>query len=162
MRIRGRRGEIEEAKLNLTSMIDCVFLLLIFFVATMKAPKLEANIQAYLPKTDPLKTAGASTEEPMKEEANVIEIALRRGGGDRVEILLNGAEIVGGFSRLSAALGSLRFIAETTPGARTEVIVDATDVVAYKHIVTTLDICARHKFENVAFAMPPDEKTGTP
>ena len=49
---RASAGQQEQStELNITPMIDCVFLLLIFFVVTMKYPQIERNMPANLPKT---------------------------------------------------------------------------------------------------------------
>ena len=49
---RSNAGEEEQStELDITPMIDCVFLLLIFFVVTMKYPQIERNMPANLPKT---------------------------------------------------------------------------------------------------------------
>ena len=163
--MRVHRGDqaTDVAALNLTSMIDCCFLLLIFFVSTLKAPKIEANMPAYLPKTPPVqKGAGADLLEPKKEESNTVHIALHRAGGSDLEVFLNGAKLEGGFSRLNGALAALRHVVRETPGAKTEIVIDADRVVAYRHVVTTLDLCARHHFASVSFAMPAKDEARTP
>ena len=48
---RSSAGQEEQStELNITPMIDCVFLLLIFFVVTMQVPQIERNMPANLPK----------------------------------------------------------------------------------------------------------------
>ena len=160
MRIRPSDKSRKEAELDITPTIDVVFLLLIFFIATIRMPKPEANIQAYLPKTVAGQGAG-KTEEKEKEEINVINIALRSVGGNDVQVILNGAVLAGGFGRLNAALASLRYIVKQTPDAKSEVVLDADKRVQYRYVVKALDLCGMHGFENVSFAMPPAEKGGT-
>ncbi|TWU37048.1 ExbD/TolR family protein [Novipirellula artificiosorum] len=48
MKIRNR-GEIEKSELNMTSMIDIVFLLLVFFVMTFKIVELEGDFSVRMP-----------------------------------------------------------------------------------------------------------------
>ena len=160
MKIR-REGE-ESAGLNLTSMIDCVFLLLIFFVATITPPKSEINIQAFLPreKTSGISATPSAEEEKKKEEANTVHITLRRGQG--LEVLLNGALLEGGMTRLNAALATLRTLAAQTPTVKTDVVLDVDPEVPYHHVVRALELCSRHKFENVSFAMPSKEGAVAP
>lgn len=45
-----KRAEIEEVAMELTPMIDVVFLLLIFFIVTMKFKVLEGKLETELPK----------------------------------------------------------------------------------------------------------------
>jgi biopolymer transport protein ExbD len=45
-----KKAEIEEVKVELTPMIDVVFLLLIFFIVTMKFKVLEGKLVTELPK----------------------------------------------------------------------------------------------------------------
>jgi len=45
-----KKSEIEEVKVELTPMIDVVFLLLIFFIVTMKFKVLEGKLETELPK----------------------------------------------------------------------------------------------------------------
>ena len=48
MKIRNQ-GEIEKNQLNMTSMIDIVFLLLVFFVMTFKIVELEGDFSVRMP-----------------------------------------------------------------------------------------------------------------
>ena len=62
---RASAGQQEQnTELNITPMIDCVFLLLIFFVVTMKYPEIERNMPANLPKAT---AEGKEEQEPEKE-----------------------------------------------------------------------------------------------
>jgi biopolymer transport protein ExbD len=45
-----KKAEIDEVELELTPMIDVVFLLLIFFIVTMKFKVLEGKLETELPK----------------------------------------------------------------------------------------------------------------
>jgi len=160
---RARTGRIEsKATLNLTPTIDVVFLLLIFFVATMKLPVPEANIRAYLPRKEMVDATGQTTvEQKDAENVNKITIALRRGAGG-TEMRLNGALIAGGFSRLDRKLRSLQAVARQAKDVRTVVTLDAGAEVPYRYVVTTLDVCAKNQFSDISFAMPLRGPTGSP
>ena len=139
------------ATLDITPTIDVVFLLLIFFISTIRLPDPEANISAILPKTEKVAATGETApEQEETENINRIRITLRGTS----EIRLNGAPMKGGFRQLDGALGALRRVAGQTPDVETEVVLDAGREVPYRHVVTTLDICARHEFSSVSFAMP--------
>ena len=142
------------AALDITPTIDVVFLLLIFFIATIRLPEPEANIRAYLPRKEQASAAAqARVEEKETENINWIEIMLR-GVGGRTQIRLNGAVLKGGFRRLDASLASLRRIAAQTPEVETKVMLDASREVPYRYVVRALDLCAKNTFSNVSFAMP--------
>ena len=64
------RAADDECKLEMTSMIDVVFLLLIFFLCTLKFKTLEGKLAAYLPKD-----VGVNTSEA--EEIEKVEIVIK-------------------------------------------------------------------------------------
>ena len=128
--------------------------MLIFFIANIRLPDPEANIKAFLPKTE--KVTGKGQGDPNEEETkniNRITITLRSVGG-RTELRLNGAVLKGGFRSLDARLGSLRAVAAASPDVETKVTLDAAETVPYRYVVHALDVCAKHKFTSVSFAMP--------
>ena len=150
-----------EATLNLTPTIDVVFLLLIFFIATIRLPKPEANIRAFLPKKEKADAAAAARAETEETESiDRVHISLRSAAG-RTELKLNGAPVKN-FRHLDASLAALRRIAAMAKGVETEVILGAGREVPYRYVVNTLDVCAKHKFTNVSFAMPPKGTAGPP
>ena len=68
----------EEYKLEMTPMIDVTFLLLIFFLLTIKFKTLEGKLSAYLPKD-----VGVNTSEAEPKEKVEITIVVRRAGERR-------------------------------------------------------------------------------
>ncbi len=67
-----------EAKLEMTPMIDVTFLLLIFFILTLKFKVLEGKLAAYLPKDVGVKNDNAEHKEKIEITIEVIE------AGDKV------------------------------------------------------------------------------
>ncbi len=65
----------EESKLEMTPMIDVTFLLLIFFMCTLKFKTLEGKLAAYLPKD-----VGVNTSEAEPLEKVAIELRVRAEG----------------------------------------------------------------------------------
>ena len=148
--MRGAIGKkVERVELNMTSAIDVVFLLVIFFLtfmATLDWPKDEGNIAAFLPR----KEEGASASP--KEEKNQVEIALRPGpGGEGVVVLFNGND-VNGFSGLRSALRLLK-----TSAPDSQVLLACERSVRYHYVIRTLDVCAEYGFKDVAFAVAKKE-----
>ena len=72
----------EKTELQMTSMIDVVFLLLIFFIATMKPIDLEHLLRAYLPKKQigEVKPQDKPEEKKDEEDLQDITITLEKGG----------------------------------------------------------------------------------
>ena len=74
-----KKAAEDECQLEMTSMIDVVFLLLIFFLCTLKFKTLEGKLAAYLPKD-----VGVNTSEA--EEIEKVEIDIwddLNGNGQR-------------------------------------------------------------------------------
>jgi biopolymer transport protein ExbD len=65
----------EECELEMTPMIDVTFLLLIFFMCTLKFKTLEGKLAAYLPKD-----VGVNTSEAEPKEKVEILLRVRREG----------------------------------------------------------------------------------
>ena len=65
-----KKAAEDECELEMTSMIDVVFLLLIFFLCTLKFKTLEGKLAAYLPKD-----VGVNTSEA--EEIEKVEIVIK-------------------------------------------------------------------------------------
>lgn len=76
----------EESKLEMTPMIDVTFLLLIFFMCTIKFKTLEGKLSAYLPKD----VGMSKTDEEPKEKVEIKLIVVNPGnklkpGKERVQ-----------------------------------------------------------------------------
>jgi biopolymer transport protein ExbD len=65
-----KKAAEDECELEMTSMIDVVFLLLIFFLCTLKFKTLEGKLAAYLPKD-----VGVNTSEA--EEIEKVEVIIK-------------------------------------------------------------------------------------
>ena len=150
MRRSRRSTETETAELNITSAIDVVFLLLIFFIIQMLQidwPEDEANIRAYLPKQEDK----GVTDTPEVEERTEVQIGLKKGLGNHVRIFFNGKER-NGYSDLKSAMFLLK-----TSAPDSKVILSVERAVPVFHVVRTLDICAGYGFKDVSFAMQKKE-----
>ena len=62
----------EESKLEMTPMIDVTFLLLIFFMCTIKFKTLEGKLEAFLPKD----VGVNSSDAPPKEKIDIVKSRL--------------------------------------------------------------------------------------
>lgn len=133
----------DRIELNMTSMIDCVFLLLIFFVMTMKFPKVEGTLPAHLPRE------GRSSGKQEKTEEIVISLEYPN---QQLIILVNGANIG---SRIDALRTKLFLLRRQIPDAK--VTIDGAGTVPYEYIVRALNACAKFGFRKVQFAQPREQ-----
>jgi len=139
----------EKTELQMTSMIDVVFLLLIFFICNMDFKEKEGLLRAFLPKEAPGE-AKASEEKKDKEDLQDITITLEKGSDNRPVIVVGQVQLPT-FRQLRYKLGRLH---RTLPDHR--VVIDSKGDVPYGHVVQTLNACIQAKYTNVSFASPPE------
>lgn len=133
-----------EDRVDLTPMIDIVFLLLIYFMVTTTIMKQEADIGIQLPTSVP-----ASANAPLPEE-HLVDI-LPDGA-----ILLNGAPVGEPDSdfrlpQLVATLGKIRAASERS-GFRTLVLLNPDPDTPQQAIVNVLNACVEANVTSVTFA----------
>ncbi len=86
MRLRATENE-EEAGINMAPLIDCVFILLIFFLVTSMLQKPHRDLGIVLPEA-------ASAEEAIAQyDTIIIEVTAARPPDDRPLIVMNGEEV---------------------------------------------------------------------
>ena len=68
----------EEAKMDMTPMIDVVFQLIIFFMCNIKYKTLEGRLDAYLPKDVGVNTSPATQIEKVEITIKVVQVGERR------------------------------------------------------------------------------------
>jgi biopolymer transport protein ExbD len=146
------RGEDEKGEaLNITPMIDVVFLLLIFFIATMQLPDPEDEMRAYLPRQEPQQQGAGDQVEP--EERDVIAHTIRLEPG---RILVDNNEVEG-WGALGEWLDSLRLIQTQTEDVTHEIVLASAAATPYRHVIRALQMCANYGFKDVNFGVPPGE-----
>ena len=149
----------EDAKLEMTPMIDVTFLLLIFFLATLRFKTLEGRLDAYLPPDGPHPVEPAEPKMPLDLVIKIIEpgsrLTLRgepwspgdgrfRFASDRVLSYTLGPAHFESFNQLDARLQSLRGQAQTTP-----IKLDAKTGVVQSEAVQVLDRLAAYGWTEV-------------
>lgn len=72
----------EEMKMEMTPMIDVTFLLLIFFLCTLKFKTLEGKLSAYLPKDVGVNASEAEPKEKVEITIKVVQEGVRRDPKD--------------------------------------------------------------------------------
>jgi biopolymer transport protein ExbD len=130
-------------KVDLTSMIDVVFLLLIFFMVTTTIVKQESDIMFKLPTTVP-----AAPDAPLPEE-HLVDI-LPDGS-----ILLNGAPagepVNNELPELAGVLQQIRESSERA-GFETLILINPDENTDQQSIINVLNTCVLAKVTSVTFA----------
>ncbi len=126
-------------KLNMTSLIDVVFLLLIFFMVTTTFEK-QAKLKIQLPE---------ATQEIHNQSPSQIVISISQKGS----IYLNNNELLNSqYTNIAAGLKRLLKGDEKPP-----VVIRADANAAHKHVVTVMDVLADMGFVSVSIATTPSK-----
>ena len=127
----------------ISAMIDCTFLLLIYFMIACSLHKQEADISFSLPGV-------AEQSEPLSmPDEQILEI--RADGG----IIINNLELDSPKSKdLPELTKTLERFREACSATKTEAMltINADDKVPHQRVVDVLDACSAAKLENVTFA----------
>ena len=158
------KGDPGEVEADMTSMIDVVFLLLIFFMLATKFKMPEGTLRSYLPKN-----RGESNSRPILSET--CRITLMSEGGqvrawaDQSQVPLND-QLESDYEQFTGIAGpNLNFIEDHIMAAKASyvpldgngslpVVIDFGKEVPYKYVIDVLNICARQEIVNIAFAQP--------
>ena len=142
-----------QAKIDfpISAMIDCTFLLLIFFMVASTFHRQEADISFALPGT-------AEQSEPVAlPDEQILEI--RPDGA----IVLNDLELDSPQSKdLPELQKTLTRFREASAAAQVEAMftINADDAVPHQRVVDVLNACAQAKLGNVTFAVDQDIEAG--
>jgi biopolymer transport protein ExbD len=149
------RGDDDKGEaLNITPMIDVVFLLLIFFIATIQLPDPEDELLAYLPREEQ-KVEGAGDETEEQEQDVITHMIVLEPG----RIVMDNIELQG-WGGLRERLDSLRLIQAQSDEIRHEIVLASADSTPYRQVIRALEVCANYGFKDVNFGIPPEPATG--
>ena len=131
----GRRNRREALSMDLTPLIDMVFLLLVFFLVTSTFKKDELALLLKLPKTE----QGAGSEK--KFDQLTIELS-------NEDIAVNGKK------------SSLEALPETFKGTKKEALINlrVDGDVKYQRLVKVLDLLQANKLENISLITDKEQK----
>ena len=137
MRRRGylRTQSSEKLQLQMTPMIDVVFLLLIFFIVTSSFVEYEGKLQTNLPRNVNVQNAAQDLEQPPEV---LIEIS-----ADGVISVGNQVKTP---AQLAALLISLRKLYPDQP-----VVIRGDPQTFHRYVVDVLDACYKAKITNISF-----------
>lgn len=137
-----------QAEFQIAPMIDCVFLLLIYFIMTSTLKRQEADISFQLPGT--------------VEQTEAMEIPDEQF----IEIREDGSVVVNDYpygnirdSRLDALAGMLNRYRETSEANKStaQVTLQPSDSTSHEGVVKVMDACARARIDAVNFALTEDD-----
>ena len=134
---KSKRNSGEDAKLDMTPMIDVVFQLIIFFVVTLQQEDILSKLDAMAPAPD-------SSAKPQQEQVTLLTIDIynpKKAAGDG--FLFNKAAVR--LSKLDSEIGrAARFNKESS------VIIRCTKDSPHSLLIKALNICAKHGMTKIA------------
>lgn len=134
-------------QLNLTSMLDVTFQLLIFFILTANFAVDEGVLAADLPQ-------GKAAEETPELPDDPVRIVVRSVGVDEAGIVIqNGPPITDGdFDELYRVLEGMRLDAGGSLKPDNPIIILPSPQVEWRHVVSAFNAVVRAEYTNVSFA----------
>ena len=123
-----RHEDDAPVEVQLTPLIDCVFLLLIFFLVSSQLKKVEKRLEVKLPEAHFVKT--------YKETPDIISVGVSANGN----IFVNARAVGSG-----GLLAALREAKAAAPGRR--VVIDGDVHAPFRSVVQALDACAMEGLE---------------
>jgi len=166
-----RKKKFEEIKPDMTPMIDVTFLLLIFFIVTLKFKVLEGRLDAALPKDRGSSTSKAEEIEKIDIQLYVADpgdldfeidpktkktTTLKAYSGRKIRIEVGTQkwyyEPFDPNRNTEDPLPELATFLKTFDKDLTPVSIDARKGIVYGDVVVILDVIVRAKFEQVSFA----------
>jgi biopolymer transport protein ExbD len=137
-----KKTEIEEVEMDLTPMIDVVFLLLIFFIVTMKFKVLEGKLETELPK-DVGVNRSEIDELLEKIEINIFPDKAREHG---IKILVNGRTM----DSLATLRSELRRWFDIDEATRTTLYPES--LINYEQVIKVVDVILGVGLTDITFA----------
>jgi len=155
----------QESKMEMTPMIDVTFLLLIFFMCTLKFKTLEGKLAAYLPQDVGVNTSDAEPIEKVEIMLQVIEEGSKYMPFEADRKLWDGESkryVYGSDRRIRYTVGPMRTfdleelgkrIATMTEvgGKKRPATIDPRKGITYSDVAKVLDVVLTAGFEEVTF-----------
>jgi len=134
----------EKPELQMTPMIDVTFLLLIFFLCSIRFRLLDGKLSAYLPRD-----RGVNVSD-LRKDLERIEIGLARSEGEPAlcAINVNGRRVSG----LKGLYRKIRDLLVAAPDL--EVVCRTGRGIRYNHVVQAVNECLRAGITRITFAAP--------
>ncbi len=148
------RREVGSSKMqpNLSSMIDVIFQLLIYFVVTANFAVGEGVITAKLPQAD---EGAAATAAPPEKPLNIL---ISSAGTYQYNIAIEGmGQAPRNFTELARLLESLQLNPANPNGSYKDdnpILIKPDGQVRWQHVVNAFNAAVKARYRNVSFAKP--------
>ena len=131
--------------IDLTPMIDCIFLLIVFFIVAGKFKKVESRLDAYLPKD-------IGIDNRAKPDPDKFFIAvLCLGDQDKIEWKVNNFSV----DTKSDLVAKLKEISNSVEDKKNiKVSIDGNSDINFYWVVAALDACAEAELYEIMLAPP--------
>lgn len=128
-----QRKKREDIQVNLTPLIDVVFLLLIFFMVSTSFKK-ETKLTLELPE---------ASGQPMEQQKDIIEISVNKNG----DVFVNGQGLLN--RQEETIQNALRKVpnAESLP-----IVINADKAAPYQAVISVMDAAGKAGFNNLTLA----------
>lgn len=141
-------------QLNLTAMIDVVFLLLVYFIVTVNFAADEGVLTGAIPR----QTGESQARELPKRP---IRLLLTAAGETGCAVRISGqAQVTGDFNAIATLLAESQWAPERGRKGMFKpdhpVLVESAQTVRWQHVVNAFNAAVRAGFSNVSFAPPAD------
>ena len=138
-----RTESLDEPSLNLTPMIDIVFLLIIFFMVGTRFSEIEQKFEVELPTAAPLET--------LSRQPDALVLNVARSG----QIAVNGRTLT-----MPQLLGEL--IAAREAWTEQSVLIRGDGEGTYQAIIDVMNLCHEAQIRRFSLAFQPLEKSPSP
>lgn len=140
---RSRSHELPQLEVKMTPMIDVIFLLLTFFIATSSFRAPEEALPTHL-----LASGAGAVAPPVEPELEELEEVVVRllWSGDAVSWEINRRPLAR-LAEVAAVLEPLARVQSNLP-----VVIDAAGEAPLTHVIDVYDLCRRLGFERIHFA----------
>lgn len=139
-----KKAQIDEVELELTPMIDVVFLLLIFFIVTMKFKVLEGKLVTELPKDE-----GTASGDPPVIDKIEIDIEVNPAAADGFVVKVNGQTMP---NMASFRQNLERYVSIATEENPARGTLYPRAQVNYEQVVKVIDNCLMVDLTDITFA----------
>ena len=141
-----KKAEIEDVPMELTPMIDVVFLLLIFFIVTIKFKVLEGKLETELPKD-----VGVNSS-PVDQLLEKIEIDITpdKTRPHGIKVLVNG-RVMPSFESFRGELARWKSVAQAA-GQEPKATLYPDSSINYEQVVKVVDQCLISQLTDITFA----------
>ena len=152
------RVEFEEVKMDMTPMIDVVFLLIIFFMCATKFKVPDYRIDANLPRDKGLR----STDVKPPKEIPEFRITIDPTEGQIKATFRIGRDTMASINNLASVIKEEYWVIKNDPqyqGEKIPAVIDGQKDVEFQYVVQAINACIAAKVDEINFAPPiPDDQ----